>query len=261
MTNHFEAGGPFIFSAVSNFVTLFTNLLFRIVSQFGPMLTDLTVDQLKEKQVLAESHAHFYRLRTGKAADSNKEVRTRVDVFDKYRMAIEEYMINNMEYHKAIASLVNNIQSGRILILVERCAEAIVANKLSLMKFMGDRLAHGDAIHQLIPGSFWVTGQDSTDTREYVFEQLRKSTKPKVVAICSNIGFYGLNVYVHHVINASGGKDPSMVIQKIGRGLRKAEDKDKLEYHDFILDHPTLKKHAIERKQTLEKEGHKVTTH
>jgi superfamily II DNA or RNA helicase len=114
-------------------------------------------------------------------------------------------------------------------------------------------------LHDLLPGSFWIKGQDDAETREFVFNQLRHSEKEKVVAICSSIGYLGINIYVHHIINASGGKDPNVLIQKIGRGLRKSHDKDKLEYHDFKFNnHPTLMKHSLHRIKTLKSEGHLV---
>ncbi len=37
-----------------------------------------------------------------------------------------------------------------------------------------------------------------------VLDQLRRSMKKKVVAIMSSIGYIGVNVFVHHVINATG---------------------------------------------------------
>jgi superfamily II DNA or RNA helicase len=75
----------------------------------------------------------------------------------------------------------------------------------------------------------------------------------------SSIGYYGLNVFVHHLINVTGGKDATMLIQKIGRGLRKSDDKERLEYHDFILTgNRWLENHSKERMETLRAEGHKV---
>lgn len=64
----------------------------------------------------------------------------------------------------------------------------------------------------MIPGSLWIKGEDSPETRNEVFELLRKplGKRKKVVAIMSSIGFYGLDVFVHYLINATGGKDSSM---------------------------------------------------
>ncbi len=66
------------------------------------------------------------------------------------------------------------------------------------------KLKHGDTLHEMIPESYWIRGEDNMETREYVLSQLRKSTKKKVVAIVSSIGYVGVNVFVHHLVNASG---------------------------------------------------------
>jgi len=75
------------------------------------------------------------------------------------------------------------------------------------------------------------------------------------------VGYVGLDVYVHHLVNATGGKDPSLTIQKLGRGLRKSPDKDMLEYHDFFFNKSVskfLNSHSHKRIETLKKEGHKI---
>lgn len=93
-----------------------------------------------------------------------------------------------------------------------------------------------------------------------VLDELRKSTKKKVVAIMSAIGYIGVDVFVHHLINATGGRDANQTIQKLGRGLRKAEDKASVEYHDFLLrNNVTLEQHSVARIDTLKQEGHPIS--
>jgi len=66
----------------------------------------------------------------------------------------------------------------------------------------------------------------------------------------------GINVFVHYLINATGGKSPLQLIQKLGRGLRKSPDKTLLNYHDFhFIGNSFLEKHSIQRMKTLEIEG------
>ncbi len=58
-----------------------------------------------------------------------------------------------------------------------------------------------------------------------------------------------------------GGRDANQTIQKLGRGLRKAEDKRSVEYHDFILrNNSILEQHSQARMNTLRQEGHPITT-
>jgi hypothetical protein len=85
-----------------------------------------------------------------------------------------------------------------------------------------------------------------------VFRKLSEQGDHKVVAIASPVGYVGIDVHVHHVINAAGlcllfvmagflfaeldtgGLSPTLTLQKIGRGLRRAADKERLDYHDFL---------------------------
>jgi hypothetical protein len=73
------------------------------------------------------------------------------------------------------------------------------------------RLQHGENLKRLLPDAHWIKGEDSSETRNVVFDELRRplGKKKKVVAIMSSIGFYGLDVFVHYLINATGGKDSS----------------------------------------------------
>lgn len=92
-------------------------------------------------------------------------------------------------------------------------------------------------------------------------QMLRNSSKPKVVALVSSVGFVGVDVFVHHVVNAAGGREPYLTIQKIGRGLRKSEDKETLDYHDFHFTfsmNPMLAHHSKVRVQTLTEQGHAI---
>ncbi len=82
-----------------------------------------------------------------------------------------------------------------------------------------------------------------------------------MVAILSSVGNVGIDVFVHHLINASGGKGTNLTIQKLGRGLRRAHDKEILDYHDFLFSykvHPILTNHSYARLDTIKQEGHKV---
>jgi hypothetical protein len=86
----------------------------------------------------------------------------------------------------------------------------------------------------------------------------------RVRSIISQIRFcfYNKDLLFMIIRDISGGRSPTLLIQKIGRGLRKAKDKHKLEYHDFFFMNNThLKNHSQIRMNTLRKEGHKVTSH
>ena len=94
-----------------------------------------------------------------------------------------------------------------------------------------------------------------------MLEKLRSATDKKVVALVSSIGFVGVDVFVHHLINAAGGREPYLTIQKIGRGLRKASDKEILHYHDFLFSlnmNRMLCGQSLARMKTLKQNGYEV---
>jgi len=121
-----------------------------------------------------------------------------------------------------------------------------------------DRLAHGDTLQSLIPNALWVQGKDNDETRKQVIEQLQKSENCIAIAT-QGIFNTGINVFVHTLINAAGGQADHQIIQRMGRGLRTAKDKEELLYIDFIFEtNPYLHKHSMKRVKILQKQGHSI---
>jgi superfamily II DNA or RNA helicase len=91
--------------------------------------------------------------------------------------------------------------------------------------------------------------------------QKLKSSKEKVVAAATQQIFNaGINVMVHNVINAAGGQADHHIIQRVGRGLRTAEDKEILNYYDFVFENNEyLLEHSKKRIKILKGEGHEIS--
>jgi superfamily II DNA or RNA helicase len=201
---------------------------------FGPSLKSksaggvMTTSHLQERGMLSGSRCIFYPVRE---PDLKYEV---------YMDAVTRGIAENWHFHEIIKRLTSKLE-GRTLILVER-------------------IAQGDSLASLIPGSIWVQGKDDLDTRKMVIERLKYSTE-KVVAIATQQIFTaGINVMTHNVINAAGGQAEHHIIQRMGRGLRTADDKDVLSYYDFIFqNNDYLLEHSKKRMKILKKEGHEVT--
>ena len=89
---------------------------------------------------------------------------------------------------------------------------------------------------------------------------MQKSSKENVVAIATQkILNSGINCHLHNLINCAGGKADHTIIQRMGRGLRTADDKDILNYYDFIFNiNPYLLKHSNKRVKILKGEGHDI---
>ena len=110
----------------------------------------------------------------------------------------------------------------------------------------------------MIPHALWVQGKDDNETRQEVINKLQKS-KNCIAIATQGIFNTGINVFVHNLVNAAGGQADHLIIQRMGRGLRTAKDKDGLNYIDFIFDiNPYLHKHSMKRIKILKEQGHEI---
>jgi superfamily II DNA or RNA helicase len=207
---------------------------FHVRGFFGPILKVksaasgvLTTAELQERGILSSSKCIFYKIKEPKIPH------------DIYIDAVTRGIAENYYLHNVVTRLAKK-QTGRTLILV-------------------DRIAHGDALHNLLPGSLWVQGKDTAQTRKGVVKQLQKSENCLAIAT-QQIFNTGINVKVHNLINVASGKADHLIIQRMGRGLRTADDKDILNYYDFLFEiNEYLEDHSNIRIEILTQEGHDVS--
>jgi len=201
---------------------------------FGPLLKAksvgggvLTTKHLQDRGTLSKSVCVFYPIR-------EPELK-----YEIYIDAVTRGIAENWHFHEIVTKLTNKLQ-GRTLILV-------------------DRIAHGDFLFSMMPNALWVQGKDDIETRKFVIDKL-KNSKEKIVAIATQqILNTGINVMAHNVINAAGGQAEHQIIQRMGRGLRTANDKEILNYYDFIFyNNEYLLNHSRKRLKILQKEGHEI---
>jgi superfamily II DNA or RNA helicase len=207
---------------------------FYVKGFFGPVLKIkstksgiLTTNELQQRGILSSSKCWFY------------PIDEPMIPHDIYMDAVTRGIAESYHFHKVVTRLAKQ-QTGRTLILV-------------------DRIAHGDALHSLIPGSLWVQGKDNATTRKNVIKLLQKADNDIVAIATQQIFNTGINVYIHNLINAAGGQADHLIIQRMGRGLRRADDKEGLNYYDFVFNiNDYLLDHSKKRIRILEEQGHEV---
>jgi superfamily II DNA or RNA helicase len=206
---------------------------YGVKGYFGPIMKSqsaggvLTTDKLKKRNILSQSRCIFYPIR-------HPELHHAI-----YQDAVTQGIAENFEFHKLVTKLTKSL-TGRTLILV-------------------DRLDHGDYLNDLLPGSLWVRGQDNLKTRKHVIEQLKICNGNVVGIATQGIFNAGINVYIGNLINCAGGQAEHQIIQRIGRGLRIADDKEILNYYDFVFHiNDYLLDHSRKRIKILAAEGHEV---
>jgi superfamily II DNA or RNA helicase len=110
-----------------------------------------------------------------------------------------------------------------------------------------DGVNFGKKLAKLIPGAIFVHGKDKKKARKEVY-QLFKENDNLVVIATVQIASVGLNIKrIFNLMFIDVGKSFIRVIQTIGRGLRKAPDKDHVDVTDICSDLKYGKKHVRDR--------------
>lgn len=123
-------------------------------------------------------------------------------------------------------------------------------------------LEHGQFLTQKLQqggiNAQFVWGNTKTAEREAALERLVRADIDVVVA--STVLNEGIDVpSLRSVVLAAGGKSVIQVLQRIGRGMRRTEDKATFEIWDFEdVHHRMLEDHYIARKRAYGREGHEV---
>jgi superfamily II DNA or RNA helicase len=170
-----------------------------------------------------------------------------------------------LDYQKELDFLVTHSRRNHI---IKNLALSLTGNTLILYNFVEK---HGQVIHDLIVAKdpsrqvFFVHGGVAVDDRE----DIREATESgKDVVIIASFGTFSTGVNIkrlHNIILASPTKSVIRLLQSIGRGLRKAHDKDKMTLFD-LSDMLTSRKkknftyeHFVERLGVYNEEGFQYT--
>jgi superfamily II DNA or RNA helicase len=142
-----------------------------------------------------------------------------------------KYLVTNEQRITYIANLLNNVkQSGNTLILV-------------------DRISAGEKLQELIPGSTFVKGDVKLKDRKEAYDEINEGTNHVVIATYG-VAAVGINIpRIFNLVLIEPGKSFVRVIQSIGRGVRKAKDKDFVQIWDLTSTCKFAKRHLTQRKK------------
>lgn len=109
-------------------------------------------------------------------------------------------------------------------------------------------VAFGKRLAKLIPNSVFLHGADEVQVRKAIYD-LYDSNDNMIVIATYKLASTGLNIKrIFNLFLIDPGKSFIQIIQSIGRGLRKASDKDSVEVWDVSSDLKYSKKHSKQRK-------------
>jgi len=188
-----------------------------LLVSIGPVINKLAASELQDMGVLAQCHVNVVQL---------------VDhvEYNNYQSELK-YLLEESGRLDTIASLVNQIKdSGNTLILV-------------------DRIAAGEALVERLPNSVFVSGATKAGDRKSEYDEVATSSD-KIIVATYGVAAVGINIpRIFNLVLIEPGKSFVRVIQSIGRGIRKAEDKDFVQIWDVTSTCKFAKRHLAKRKQ------------
>ena len=188
-----------------------------LLASIGPVINRITAHDLQQKDVLAQCHV---------------EVLQTIEI-KEFRSYPEElkYLVTDSDRVKWIADKIKNISaSGNTLVLI-------------------DRLETGKLLCEHIPEADFISGAVKTKDRKETYDEVR-SVDDKIIVATYGVAAVGINIpRIFNLILIEPGKSFVRVIQSIGRGIRKAEDKDFVQIWDITGGTKYAKRHLTERKK------------
>jgi superfamily II DNA or RNA helicase len=183
----------------------------------GPVINQLSASELQDRGVLAQCHVNVVQL-----VDHAE--------FTNYQSELK-YLLEEPDRLKTIARLIAQVNAtGNTLVLVDR-----VAAGHALIEYLGDQ-------------AVFVSGATKAKDRQDEYDEVAEATG-KIIVATYGVAAVGINIpRIFNLVLVEPGKSFVRVIQSIGRGIRKAEDKDHVQIWDVTSTCRFAKRHLTKRK-------------
>ena len=193
----------------------------------GPVIHKLSASELQDQGVLSSCHVNIVQL---------------VDhvEYRDYQSELK-YLTTTVGRMSYLAKLIDQIkESGNTLILVDRVesGKLLQVELSSLFSLLSDK-----------PDVVFVSGATKATERKDEYDEIATSTN-KIIIATYGVAAVGINVpRIFNLVLLEPGKSFVRVIQSIGRGIRKAADKDHVQIWDITSTCKFSKRHLTKRKQ------------
>jgi superfamily II DNA or RNA helicase len=187
-----------------------------LLVSLGPVISRLSASELQSQGVLAQCHVNIVQLEDH--AD-----------FSNYQSELK-YLLEEPDRLKTIADLVRQVNAtGNTLVLV-------------------DRIAAGQALVEQLQDAVFVSGATKAKDRQDEYDEVAVADG-KIIVATYGVAAVGINIpRIFNLVLVEPGKSFVRVIQSIGRGIRKAEDKDHVQIWDVTSTCRFAKRHLTKRK-------------
>tara|TARA_B100000959_G_scaffold138959_1_gene146007 strand:- start:4284 stop:5741 length:1458 start_codon:yes stop_codon:yes gene_type:complete len=188
-----------------------------ILASIGPVIGKISAKELQDKGVLSNCHVNIVQL-------------IDTQVHNSYAEELK-YLVTHKERIEHIGKMMGSIKdSGNTLILV-------------------DRIKAGELLVEQIPDAVFIKGDVKLADRKEQYDEIKEATNKCLIATYG-VASVGINIpRIFNLVLIEPGKSFVRVIQSIGRGVRKAEDKDFVQIWDITSTCKYAKRHLTQRKK------------
>jgi superfamily II DNA or RNA helicase len=188
-----------------------------LTCSLGAVTNSISASELQSRGVLAQCRVNVMQLLDTKE-------------FENYQSELK-YLLEDPGRIDYVAALVERLKAtGNVLVLV-------------------DRISAGTRLSERITDAVFVSGSTKSADRQTEYDEVSTASS-KVIVATYGVAAVGINIpRIFHLVLLEPGKSFVRVIQSIGRGIRKAEDKDHVEIWDITSTCRFAKRHLTKRKQ------------
>jgi superfamily II DNA or RNA helicase len=188
-----------------------------LLVSIGAVTNKLSASELQDRGVLAQCHVNIVQLQ-----DTVE--------FSNYQSELK-HLLEDTDRLDTMAELILKVNAtGNTLVLV-------------------DRVNAGKELISRLPDSVFVSGETKLTERKEEYDEIATSTG-KIIIATYGVAAVGINIpRIFNLVLIEPGKSFVRVIQSIGRGIRKAEDKDHVMIWDITSSCKFAKRHLTKRKE------------
>ena len=199
-----------------------------LLVSLGPVVGNLSASELQERGVLANCHVNIVQMK------DNKE-------FSNYQAELKYLLEDERRLDKMGEMIAKISETGNTLVLV-------------------DRVNAGKELVKRLPNSVFVNGNTKLTERKEEYDEVATSAD-KIIVATYGVAAVGINIpRIFNLVLIEPGKSFVRVIQSIGRGVRKAEDKDFVQIWDITSTCKFAKRHLTQRKVFYKEAKYPFTT-
>jgi superfamily II DNA or RNA helicase len=186
-------------------------------ASLGDVVNRIKTHELQEAGVLSNCHVNVIQTAEWKE-------------FGSYAEELK-YLVTDEDRIKYISGLIKTVsETGNTLVLV-------------------NRIDSGRMLVDMIPDAVFISGEVKGSKRKEEYKEHATSDK-RITIATYGVAAVGINIpRIFNMVLLEPGKSFVRVIQSIGRGVRKADDKDFVQIWDITASTKYAKRHLTERKR------------